>query len=58
MNSISLEEARKRLGEEESAELSDEQLQKLIYDLEAIARETIKAIHNGEFKPDKPSSIV
>ena len=55
---MSLEEARKILGKEESAELSDEQLQKLIYDLEAIARETIKAILNGEFKPDKPPSIV
>lgn len=58
MNSMSLEEARKILGKEESTELSDEQLQKLIYDLEAIAREAIKAIQNGEFKPDKPPSIV
>ena len=55
---MSLEEARNILGQDETAEFSDEQLQKLIYDLEAIARETIKAILYGDFEPDKPLSIV
>lgn len=50
MKSMSLKEARELLGEEESAELDDEQLQKLIWDLEAIASMTIKAIINGEMK--------
>lgn len=57
MSSMSLDEAHKILGEDMSAEFEDEQLQKLIWDLEAIARMTLKAIANGEFKPDKPSSI-
>jgi hypothetical protein len=52
MTSMSLDEARELLGEEESAELDDEQLQQLIWNLEAIARMTIKAIVNGEFKID------
>lgn len=51
--SISLNEARKILGKETSDKLSDEELQQLIWNLEALARETIKAIKSGEMKfPD------
>jgi hypothetical protein len=51
---MTVEEAREILGEEESSKLNDEQLQKLIWDLEAIAKMTIKAIMNGEMTiPDK-----
>lgn len=50
MPSVTIEEARELLGAEESAKLSDEQLQKLIWDLEAIARETLRAIRQGKFK--------
>lgn len=45
---ISLNEARKILGKEVSDNLSDEELRQLIWNLEALARETIKAIMNGE----------
>ena len=57
MRPMTLERARELLGEEESAKFADEELQQLIWDLEAIARMTIKAIIRGEFKmpPDGPS---
>ena len=42
MPTTSIEEARKILGEEMSAKLSDEELQYAIHTLEAIARETIR----------------
>ena len=51
MNSMTIKEARKILGKEESIKLTDEQLQKLISDLEILASMTIKAIMNGELKP-------
>jgi hypothetical protein len=50
MSSMSINEARKILGEEESAKLSDEQLQDLIWKLESLASMTIKAIMNGDMK--------
>lgn len=48
--SMSLNEAREILGKEMSDKLSDEELQQLIWNLEALARETIKAIVKGELK--------
>jgi len=54
---VTVEEARKILDDEESRQLSDDQIEKVIQDLEVIAAMTIKAIMNGEFKPDKEHSI-
>lgn len=47
---MTLERARELLGEEESARFTDEELQQFIWDLEAIARMTIKALIRGEMK--------
>jgi hypothetical protein len=55
MSIMSIEEARKILGDDESADLSDDQLEGLLQDLEAIASMTIQSIMKGEFKPDKQS---
>lgn len=44
------DEARVILGDEASAELTDEQLQQLIWDLEVIARDTLRAIREAKFK--------
>ena len=51
MASMSLDEARKILGEEMSTQFSDDHPQKVIWDLEYIARETLESIANGSFKP-------
>ena len=47
---MALKEARKILGKVESDKLTDEQLEKLICDLDIIAGMTIKALLNGEMK--------
>ena len=57
MSSVTIEEARKILGAKESSELSDEELQHLICDLEIIARETLKAIKEGKFKLREVSKV-
>lgn len=54
--SMSLGEARKLLGKETSDKLSDEELEQLVWNLETLARETIKAIVNGEFKVSSKKS--
>lgn len=57
MPSMTIEEAREILGPQESAELTDEQLKRLIIDLEIIARETLKAIKEGKFKLGEVSKV-
>lgn len=47
---ISLKEARKLLGKELSEKLSDEELEKLIIDLDELARLTIRGIMDGSLK--------
>ena len=47
---MTIDEARKILGDEKSAEFTDDELQQLIWDLTAIARETLKSIASGEFR--------
>lgn len=44
---ISLKEARKLLGKEISEKLFDEELEKLIIDLDELARLTIRGIMDG-----------
>jgi len=50
---MTVEEAREILGEEESSKLTDEELEKLIWDLDMLAGMTIKAIMNSEMKTPK-----
>lgn len=50
MSLMTIDEAREILGEEMSANFTDEQLQEVIWNLTAIARETIKSMANGEFQ--------
>lgn len=57
MSLVSLKEDRKILGDEESTKFSDDQLEVIIRDVEAIASMTIKSIMNAEFKPDKQPFI-
>lgn len=50
---ISLEEARKLLSKEMSEKLSDDELEKLIIDLDELAKLTIRAIMDGSLKVPK-----
>lgn len=51
---ISILEARKILGEKISDKLSDEEIEKLTFDLEFLARYTVRGIRDGTLKiPDK-----
>jgi hypothetical protein len=52
MPSLTIKEARVILGGDKSAKLFDEQLQQLIWDLEVIAKESLKAIREGRYRLD------
>lgn len=47
---VSIPEARKILGKKISGKLSDEEVEKLIIDLDELARMTLKAIREGTLK--------
>lgn len=49
MATITVEEAREILGET-SKKMTDEEIQKLIFDLDEIARLTLKALRDGTMK--------
>lgn len=53
---ISISEARKILGKKISDKMSDEEIEKLVLDLDEIARLTLKGIREGTIKvPPKDS---
>ena len=58
MTTMSLDEARKILGKD-GDELSDEQLENMIFTLEMLARETIQAIISGKIElPSNKSEVI